>query len=231
MKQLRKPLILGAILLWVAGVTVLTVSADNSKSDAKRAPAQDGEGFAPSETEVQAERPKRSTSKGCLADNLAIEDIQRTRDELDAKTKELAAKEAELKSRETILEEELKKIDEAQKQVKQTEELLSKKNEEKINKIVETVENMPPKGASQLMANLDESLAVVAMSRVSTLKLAKIMNLMDPVKASKLTELLAGVVRAKKSQTKGGEKYDGLNQNNATHAANPSSQREPSSKK
>ena len=81
----------------------------------------------------------------------------------------------------------LGKIDTARKQ----------ENEAKVAKLVETFETMSPKAASVLIATLEDSLAVAAMAKMDTPKLAKIMNTMDPARSAKLSELMAGVVRAK----------------------------------
>jgi hypothetical protein len=59
---------------------------------------------------------------------------------------------------------------------------------------------MSPKAASAMLSTLDDALAVSAISRMDTLKLAKVMNVMDPSRSSKLSELLTGVVRVKASQ-------------------------------
>ena len=187
----------------------------------------------------------KPVSKGCLADNLAIDDIKKGREELELKNRDLTARESELKAREVALEEELKKIQDVRDQITLAEGIQKKANEEKVAKLVETFETMSPKAASQLLSNVDENLAVVAMARISTVKLAKIMNLMESTKASKLTELLAGVTRARKplagststnrndvaavTNPKGGEKNDGNIQQNANSPAT-TGQREPASK-
>jgi flagellar motility protein MotE (MotC chaperone) len=136
----------------------------------------------------------------CLPDQATVEDLRKQRDRVEAKQKELAARESDLKARELALQEELKKIQSAREDIAKIEGAKKVESEEKVTKLVETFETMSPKAASQLLVTVDETLAVAAMTRISTAKLAKIMNIMEtsePAKSAKLTELLAGVVRAK----------------------------------
>lgn len=171
-------------------------------------------------------------SENACVTGAAIEDLSRQRERLEAKEKELKEKETELKALEQEVREELKKIESARSDLAKVDELKKKENEEKVAKIVETVESMSPKPAAALMASLDDALAVTAMQRLATPKLAKILNVMEPGRSSRLTELLAGVVRARgtaggsssrnpasigaegsqKASAKGGENHDGQNE-------------------
>ncbi len=146
-----------------------------------------------------AERGNESalSDDGCIVDRTAIEDLRKRREEVEAKAGEIARREAEFAARERALEEQLKKLEEARKDLLAVKALNSKESEEKVAKLVETFETMSPKAASQLIATLDEALAVTAMARMSTPKLAKIMNLMEPERSGRLTELLAGVALAR----------------------------------
>ncbi len=173
---------------------------------------------------------------GCLADAATLEDLRRRKAELEEGRKELVAKEAELKAREQALSDEMKKLADARDEVEKADGTQKKVQEEKVAKLVEMLETMSPKPASQMLATLDDGLAVSAMARLSTPKLAKMMNVMDVARSTKLSELMAGVVRARQSSrpassdaaaatqvrsnlpkqnaspTKGGENYDGKSQ-------------------
>lgn len=190
------------------------------------------------------EPPKRAPASagGCLLDENALEDLKQKRSELAAKAHELAQKENELKAAKTALEEELKKISAVRDEIEKMQSLNKKDQEEKVGKLVEAFETMSPKAAAQLLASIDEVLAVEAMGRISTQKLAKIMNIMDPGALSKLTEKLAGVTQAKKlashgalevtsESKKGGEKNDGQNQPSTQTAPEPTSKLEPVAQK
>jgi flagellar motility protein MotE (MotC chaperone) len=132
----------------------------------------------------QVAQPAASFDKGgaCLADPAAVEDIKKRREELDARQKDIASRDTELKAREKALDDELKKMENIR---------------DEIVKIVETFETMSSKAAARVLSELDETLAVASMARMDTQRLAKVMNVMDPAKSSRLTEILAGVVRAK----------------------------------
>lgn len=138
---------------------------------------------------------------GCLVDPAAIEDLRQRRVEVDVKSKDLLARESELKGRERALDEEFKKLEDLRIRIEKAQGSLKKDNEEKVAKLVETLETMNPKSAAALMTTLDDSLAVVAMTRLATPKLAKIMNLLDPGRSAQLTEAMTGYL----NPTKGGK--------------------------
>lgn len=150
--------------------------------------------------------PKRRS--GCIVDDQAIDDIRKRKDELDRRAQELSARETEVSSKERGINEEYKKLTDLRDEIVKLQTTVRKDNEEKIAKIVETMETMSPKGAAQMFNTLDDSLSVAVMTRLSTIKLAKIMNALDPERSVKLTELMAGVVKVKnsisKNTTKGG---------------------------
>jgi flagellar motility protein MotE (MotC chaperone) len=194
-----------------------TASADASKSvpaSAHSASAEDSES-------------EEGRENSCVS-GAALEDLSKQRAAIEAREKDLAAREAELRSMEQGIGEELKKLTLAREEFVKLNDLRKKENQQKVAKIVETVESMSPKSAAALFATLDDALAVTAMEQISTPKLAKIMNLMEPGRSTRLTELLAGVVRARSAgdvsnrnlasrdvegpavkSVKGGEKNDG----------------------
>src|SRR5690606_1884411 len=116
----------------------------------------------------------------------------------------------------------------------------------------ETFESMSPKAAAQLLSSLDEGLAVASIELMSTAKLAKIMNIMETSRSSRLSEQMAGVVRARKAaqaaykpasndaaattsqSAEGGEKKNGQTINASTdlgNAAGVPGNREPAAQK
>lgn len=139
----------------------------------------------------------KKNSDQCITHEGAIEDMRKRRDEIELRAKELSARESELTAREKALEDELKKIQLVRDDIAKIEEVARKQNEEKVSKIVETIEAMSPKSAAKMIAELDERLAVSTIERLSTPRLAKIMNLMEPETSSRLNEIMAGVARAR----------------------------------
>ncbi len=183
------------------------------------------------EIHLGAAAEEAGENKACLANQTAVEDIRIQREKLEEMRKELAAREAELKAREQAVGDELKKLELARQEIQKLDTLQKKDNETKVAKLVETLENMSPKAGAALLGSLDEALAVTAMQKLTTPKLAKLMNLMEPARSSRLSEVLAGVARARNGATpaggssnrvdnhanlnhtnkKGGDKDDGFN--------------------
>ena len=195
-------------------------------------------------------QPTASFDKGgaCLADPAAVEDIKKRREELDARQKDIASRDTELKAREKAVDDELKKMENIRDEIVKIDEARKKENDEKVAKLVETFETMSSKAAARVLSELDETLAVASMARMDTQRLAKVMNVMDPAKSSRLTEILAGVVRAKNivpvsnramaaaysaaatttQSVKGGETNDGHNKQSIS-GTTEGSDREPGS--
>ena len=187
-----------------------------------------------------------------LPDKETIDDLKSRREEIEKRAHDLDAREAELKTKEAALDEEFKKIEQVRDDISKIDSSRKKENEEKIVKIIETFEAMNPKAVSLLLSTMDESLAVASMSKMSTQKLSKVMNVMETAKSSRLTELLAGVIKARSTprknesatpsidagsitpiSTKGGEKNDGKNEQraNSDSASQSPTQGQPAGQK
>ncbi len=153
----------------------------------------------------------RAESEGerCLVDETALQDLVRQKASLKEQQAVLNKKEEDLKQREIAIQEEIKKIEELRKQVKAASELFEAKNEERISKMVETLEKMSPKAAAVILAQTEDALSVPAATRLSAPILAKVLSAMDPQVSSRLAELMA---LGKTKQTKKGvEKNNGSN--------------------
>lgn len=167
-----------------------------------------------------------SGAQSCIVSEAALKDLAQKQAELAEREKLFQEKESAFKVKEEALQGEIQKLDELKKSLAGAQELAQRQNEEKIARLVETFEKMSPKGAASILAEVEEGLAVSAMQRISTLKLAKILNSMDGKKASALTEAIADVRRSAgaknsnardlaskgaiaESQAKGGENNDG----------------------
>ena len=169
--------------------------------------------------------------RGCLVEPAALEDIKRSHEDLEIHRKELASREADLKARERVLDAEFKKLGVLREDISKQNSAVTKENEEKISRLVETFETMSPKSAAQVLSSIDEGLAVTAFNRMSTQKLAKIMSAMEPDRSKRLTELLAGVAKFKSNNGKGGEGNDANQHKIAESTTGSKVQREPGSEK
>lgn len=190
----------------VIGGDEAAIATADAASGGESAPAGEGtHGDANPGESKRAEAPAqdpvvRRTAEGCLADSATLDDLKRQKRELEARQRELSAREAELKAREQALMDEMQKLSAARDEIARIDGDRKKEDEAKVAKLVETIESMNPKSAAALVASIDDGLAVQAMTRLTTPKLAKIMNVMDPARSTKLSELLAGVTRARKSK-------------------------------
>ncbi len=191
-----------------SGVPVVSSESDADENADDEDVADDDE-----EEGSTAKSGKLSHVRGCIVDEVAVQDLKDKKNELDSKEKALAKREAEISAKEKALKDELAKIEDAQKILEGKKVGKKAQDEEKVNKIVETMESMSPKAAATLIANVDEELALLAMTRISTPKLAKVMNLIEPGKAARLSESMAGVQSARNSvktqSERGGEKTNG----------------------
>jgi flagellar motility protein MotE (MotC chaperone) len=193
-------------IVFIAGIALISASGGEAGSEQKPAPEPSvavsgvpSEKTAATQAKVQVQTEK---SKACLADPVVIEDLKKRNEELEARAKQLEAREAEFKAKEVALDEELKRLEKVRSEIDAANGVVRKENEEKVAKLVAMLETMSPKAASQMVATIDDALAVAAMSRMTTPKLAKIMNVMEPGRSSKLAELLAGTVRVERMKVR-----------------------------
>lgn len=197
--RLRK-VALGVLVAQVLGVSLAANSVadgEAKKGELVAVPSAGAEAHAdqaPLKKVVEVDR-----ADACLTDPVAIEEMRKRREELDLREKELSKKEAEVIARAKAMEEELNRMEGIRDDMAKIDTSRKKENEERVGKLVETIQLMSPKAAAQLVGSLEEGLAVSTLSKMDTVKLAKVLNLMQPAKASRLSELLAGVVRAKGS--------------------------------
>jgi flagellar motility protein MotE (MotC chaperone) len=235
----------GVILLTCISGLLVTGLSDTAPDALAESPKSESTPLEPAQVEVaKPSKPVFKTKGPVIADESAIGDLQRVRQELNEKQKELEKRESELVAKEKALQEEISKIDELRSEISKNEGSSSQQASEKVAKLVETFETMSPKSAAQLILNLDVSLATQALSQLSSLKLGKILSAMDPVRSARLTESLAGVARAKKltashgaaeaAEPKGGNNTNGnINKSNdqpvTSRQPEPALGREPAS--
>jgi flagellar motility protein MotE (MotC chaperone) len=191
-------MILGSVLFEGGVPVVMSAAAESSSPAASVVPAPES---APAKQPVVVDprtgRADSDRSTGCLTDPTVLEDLQAQREKMVNREKEITTREAELKAREQAVSEQLKKLDEIRGEIAKTEAFHKKDMEAKVDKLVETIQSMSPKTAAKMINELDETLAVAAMEKMDTIKLAKIMGNLEPKKSSRLSELLAGVVLAR----------------------------------
>jgi len=201
------------------GLSVLMMSSATALAVRAFAVSESGQSTSSSEKSQSVQNAPDSTS--CISDESVIEDIRNKRAELESKEKTLAERELELSAKEKALDERIQKLERIKSEIAQDTTGRRKEQDQQVEKLVATFETMSPKAVSQVIASLDEGLAVRTMSRIQTPKLAKILNLMDPAKSARLTELLVGVDRNRSQSNqsvKGGEGKNGQINNDDSNA-------------
>lgn len=159
-----------------------------------------------------------SAVMSCSVAESVLSDIQSQRAELERQVRALAEREKELNAREAAIAEQFKKIEGLRAEILGGDEKQQAAQAEKVAKLVEAIESMSPKAASVLLGGVEERLAITAMSQLATPKLAKIMNVMEPQKSTRLAEGLAGVAPSRTpanqsaaQNSKGGENTNDRN--------------------
>jgi flagellar motility protein MotE (MotC chaperone) len=147
--------------------------------------------------ETEGSNTPLSQAKACLVDYSALDDLKRARLEIDERSKDLATREAGLKVREQVIAGEVQNLEKIRDEIAKKNEQKTKENEARVNQLVQTLLTMNPKSASKVLSDMEDSLAVLAMSQMDTPRLAKIMNNMDPARSAHLSEQLAGLKKTK----------------------------------
>lgn len=172
-------------------ISVTQAQAEKPHAVAATTPEKESSPGSETQSHGSAEVRPVSEDSACVPTQ-ALTDLNQRKKSLDEREAGLQARDQELSAREKVLEERLKQLQAYRDEAGKVDAARKKEFEEKITRTVELLESMNPKAAAQLVAATDEHLAVEAMSRMSTAKLSKIMNIMEPKRSVRLMELLAG---------------------------------------
>ena len=127
----------------------------------------------------------------CLASEEVIRDLEAREKKIKQKEEGLAEKEKELAAQQVAIKEEMNKLELRQGEIQNIKAKELAANEEKVSKLIETLETMSPKAAAGVLGGVDEELAVTALSRLTSVKAGKILSNLKNDKSSKLSELMA----------------------------------------
>ena len=140
----------------------------------------------------------------CLASEEVIKDLEKREKVIKQKEESLAEKEKELNAQKTAIKEEMNKLEARQGEVQSARAKELAANEEKVAKLIETLETMSPKAAAGVIGGVDEELAVTALSRLTSVKAGKILSNLKNDKSSKLSEMMAyGKLNTGKEKSRG----------------------------
>jgi flagellar motility protein MotE (MotC chaperone) len=150
------------------------------------------EGKETPKTEEIREAPKKvKRPENCLVSDEVIEDIEKREAAIKEKEQKLLDQEKEIASQLKAVKDELAKLEERQKEVENNRVKDIAANAEKIKKLVDTLETMSPKSAAGVVGGIDEELAVIALSKISSVKTGKILSNLKNDQSARLSEMMA----------------------------------------
>jgi flagellar motility protein MotE (MotC chaperone) len=159
----------------------------DSKVEAK-ADAKSSEKGASTAPEVE---PKRKLSNECLASEEVIADLEAREKKIKEQEGALKEREKEIAAQEAALKQELAKLEAKRSEIRGVSDKEVAQREEQVNKLIETFEGMSPKAAAQVLGGVDDSLAVLALGRLTSLKAGKILANLKSEKSARLSEMMA----------------------------------------
>ena len=159
---------------------------DNGKEAAKESAKETGKDVA-----VEKLSPAASVAASeCLASEDVIKDLEIREKKLKQREEALIEKQKELVAQQGAIKEEMNKLESRQGDILTLKAKELAANEEKVNKLIETLETMSPKAAAGVLGAVDEELAVTALSRLTSVKAGKILSNLKNDKSSRLSELM-----------------------------------------
>ncbi len=145
-----------------------------------------------SETKSDAQTVNGS---GGSEDTSQFSNLRERKAALDLREKELNKLEEELQRQKDELDARIKQLEDLRAQISGVLKERVEVDQERVMKLVETYSNMRPKQAAEILAGIDEDLAVEVLGKMKKKNAAEIMNLLEPGKARAISEKYAGYRR------------------------------------
>lgn len=137
--------------------------------------------------------PDRPAEVATVNEDLShLDKLRERKTGLDQREKELNELEEELQKQKSEIEARIKHLEDLRAQITTVLKDRVEVDQEKVMKLVETYSNMKPKQAAEILAGVDEDLAVEVLGKMKKKNAAEIMNLLEPAKARTLSEKYAG---------------------------------------
>jgi flagellar motility protein MotE (MotC chaperone) len=167
-------------------------SAKAAPAAEKSSPAANGEEKAAGGASTPG--PDQSTAaKGDVPDDFShFEKLKERKEQLDAREKELSELEEELQRQKVELDKRITQLAGIRDQIAQILKDRVEVDQEKVGKLVDLYSNMKPKQAADVIASINEDLAVEILAKMKKKNAAEIMNLLPPDKARALSEKYTG---------------------------------------
>ena len=217
-KQRRRKFPLGAVLLMIVSLSTFAWTAfypdefdqifqkveirfmgmaSASDEGAAKSAEKKEEKSASSAKSEKAKGPSESSvrEEGGEEDLSYLGKLNERRKELDLREKELGELEEELHRQRTEVEARIKKLEEIRAEIANVLKEKVDVDQSKVDKLVEFYSNMKPKQAAEILAAINEDLAVEILGKMKKKNAADIMNLLAPAKAQVISEKFAGYKR------------------------------------
>lgn len=136
---------------------------------------------------------EKSVKGGEVSDNANyIQHLEERKQALDEKEKQLKELEEKLQSEKVALEKKVGELEAKRREISSKLDSRVQEDEESVKKLVEMYSNMKPQNAAQVMASLDDELAIKVLKRMKKQNAGNILNFMAPQKAKTLSEKYTG---------------------------------------
>jgi flagellar motility protein MotE (MotC chaperone) len=116
--------------------------------------------------------------------------LQKREKELTAREQRLKEFEDRVKAEEDRVKIRIEDLEKLQSEINAQEEKYKQVDQAIVSRLVKTIETMQPKKASLLMAGLEDEVAIEMSLKLKEKKLAAILDVMDPVRATQISTLL-----------------------------------------
>ncbi len=156
---------------------------------------------APKEAAAAPAKPRTEPGEGTGKANAAqkfspsevelLQELSKRRAELDERAEAFDRRELLLKAAEQRVDEKIEQLKQLQADVNAAMGKIDEQDEQRIKSLVHIYENMKPKEAAQIFAQLDQKVLLQVLTRMKDLKTAAILASMDPEKARSVTVALA----------------------------------------
>lgn len=154
--------------------------------------------------QAEVAQPAKKFSTACLVSEEIIQDMENREQKLKEREESLKEKEKELAAQQQAISEELAKLDVKRGEFTSVHQKEISQREEQVNKLIETFEGMSPKAAAQVLGGVEDELAVIALTRLSSAKAGKILANLKADKSARLSEMMAyGKPASRKENARG----------------------------
>lgn len=168
------------------------VAESSSKVEKPAAPKDQTKAKAATSEGTTAAQPEVAPAAPLPEELSHLEKLRVRSQTLDQREKELNQLEEELQRQKEEIEVRIHQLEELRAQITNVLKDRVEVDQEKVMKLVDTYSNMKPKQAAEILAGIDEDLAVEVLGKMKKKNAAEIMNLLEPGKARSISEKYAG---------------------------------------